>query len=657
MSILSVESISKSYGIKPLLTDVSFGLESEGKMGVIGKNGSGKTTLLRIIAGDETPDGGRIVMPSAIRLAYLPQNPVLNPEHTVLDAVFDQGDDELRLLHDYEEVARALETSDSANEDLLARMSDLSHRLDVSGGWDLEANARAVLDRLGLTDPDARVDTLSGGQRKRVAMAAALVLRPDLLILDEPTNHLDPDTIVWLEGYLSGYSGALLIVTHDRYFLDRVTNRMLEIEDGTVQRFEGNYTRYLEQKEAQSIREEAEAQKRESLARRELAWLRRGAKARTTKQKARVDRAETLLSEPTKKEERAIALDAPAARLGKKVIHLDGISKGFDDQILIEDLTHSFTRDDRIGIIGPNGSGKTTLLEMIAGRLEPDAGRIERGPTTVVGYYDQESRALEDDKRLIDYIKDVAEHVVTADGTMITASRLLERFLFPPAQQYTPVGLLSGGERRRLYLARILMGAPNILLLDEPTNDLDIPTLVALEAYLDTFPGCLLAVSHDRYFLDRTVEHLFRLEGDGSIRKIPGNYSAYLELREREEAESTRAQTASAKSSAAKGKSTGSTDAHSRRPQAANASSGDSQSKTSSSPAQPRKLTYKERLELEAVEKRITQTEARKAEMEAELAAAPADFEKVTQLSEKLEETTRQLDRDLEQWADLAERA
>ena len=636
MSILSVESIRKSYGIKPLLEDISFGLESSGKMGIIGANGSGKTTLLRIIAGVETADGGRIVMPSALRLAYLPQNPQLKPEHSVLDAVFDQGDDELRLLHDYEEAARRLEKH--ADEALLARVSDLSHRLDVSGGWDLEANARAILDRLGLTDPDARVETLSGGQRKRVAMAAALVVRPDLLILDEPTNHLDPDTIVWLEGYLKSYNGALLIVTHDRYFLDRVTNRMLEIKDGTAQSFEGNYTRYLELKEAQSIREDAESQKRESLARRELAWLRRGAKARTTKQKARVDRAEALLAEPKKKQERELALDAPSARLGKKVVELDHVSKGFDGRILIENLTHIFTREDRIGIIGPNGSGKTTMLEMIAGRLAPDSGKIERGPTTVIGYYDQESRALEDEKRLIDYVKDVAENVVTADGSVISASQLLERFLFPPAQQYTRVGLLSGGEKRRLYLARILMGAPNILLLDEPTNDLDIPTLVALEAYLDTFPGCLIVVSHDRYFLDRTVEHVFRLEGDGSVRKIPGNYSAYLELQDREAAEFERREAAEL----------------ARREAAVAARTHPS---PKPSPESTRRLSFKERRELQDVERRIAKAEARKTEVEARLAESPADFVEVARLAAELEDISRQLEKDLERWAELAEHA
>jgi ABC transport system ATP-binding/permease protein len=633
MSILSVEAVHKSYGIKPLLEDISFGLETEGKMGVIGANGSGKTTLLRIIAGVEKPDGGSIVMPGGTRLAYLPQNPPLNPEHTVLDAVFDQGDEKLRLLHDYEEVALALERAGAGDAGLLDRLSELSHELDVTGGWDLEANARSILDKLGLEDPAARVGTLSGGQRKRVAMAAALVLRPDLLILDEPTNHLDPDTIAWLEGYLAAYTGALLLVTHDRYFLDRVTNRMLEIERGSAQRFVGNYTSYLEQKEAQSEREGVEEQKRASLAKRELAWLRRGAKARTTKQKARVDRAEALLAEPKREKEKEIALDAPAARLGKKVVHLEHVSKGFDDLTLIEDLTHTFTRDDRIGIIGPNGSGKTTLLEMIAGRLEPDSGRIERGPTTVIGYYDQESRALEDDKRIIDYITDVAEHVVTSDGTLISASKLLDRFLFPPAQQYTPIGLLSGGEKRRLYLARVLMGAPNVLLLDEPTNDLDIQTLVALESYLDTFPGCLITVSHDRYFLDRTVQHLFRMdEHGGGVRKIPGNYSAYLETREREAAAASRGNGKQAPTPAPK-----------------------------PNPAAPAgvvsALSFKERKELEELEKRIAQHEARLAEIETRLAASPTDVDEVTRLAAEFEAVGQHLEKDVERWAELAERA
>jgi ABC transport system ATP-binding/permease protein len=631
MTVLTVESIAKSYGVKPLLEDVSFSLEHNGKMGVIGPNGSGKSTLLRIIAGLERPDGGSVTFPSGTRVTYLPQNPPLNPEHTVLDAVFDQGDDALRLLHDYEEACAVLE-ADPSNQAALERVTDLSHELDVTGGWDLESNARAVLDRLGITEMTARVAELSGGQKKRIALAAALVLRPDLLILDEPTNHLDPDTIAWLEGYLAVFTGALLLVTHDRYFLDRVTDRMLEIENGEVQRFEGNYTKYLELKDAQTQREGAEAQKKASLARRELAWLRRGAKARTTKQKARVDRAEALLAEPKKVTQRQIELDAPSARLGRKVIELQGVAKAYGEENLIEDFSYIFTREDRIGIIGPNGSGKTTLLEMIAGRVAPDRGRIEIGPTVAIGYSDQESRALDDEMRIIDYVREVAENVVTSDGSVISASQLLDRFLFPPAQQYTPVGLLSGGERRRLYLARILMGAPNVLILDEPTNDLDIPTLVALEDYLETFPGCLIAVSHDRYFLDRTVDQLFRFDGEGDIRIIPGNYSAYLEVRAREEAQRAAA------------------DANRRAaPQAGNGQA--------AARDEPPKLSYQERKELEELEKRIASAEARQGLIETALAESPDDYERVAALSAEHQELAQRLEQDIERWAELAERA
>ena len=638
MTLLSLESVRKHYGMKPLLEDVTFSLEHDERMGIIGPNGSGKTTLLRIVAGAEPPDAGRVMTAGSPRIAYLPQHMAFDDDLSVLDAVFDQADERMRLLHDYEAACHALARPQGAaglapeqEERLLARVSELSHRLDVSGGWELEANAKAVLDRLGITDTEARIGTLSGGQRKRVALARVLVLRPDLLILDEPTNHLDADTIAWLEAYLARYTGALLLVTHDRYFLDRVTNRMLELDGGTAQRFEGNYTYYLEKKEEQSAQREAEAQRRENLIRRELAWLRRGAKARTTKQKARIDRAETLMEEPSDAPDRKIALSAASTRLGNKVVVLEGVSKAYDGRQLIDDFTYTVTRGDRIGIVGPNGTGKTTLLEIVTGRTAPDAGRVEVGQTVAIGYYDQESRALKDELRVIDYVREVAEYVKTADGVLITASQMLDRFLFPPAVQYTPVGRLSGGERRRLYLLRILMGAPNVLLLDEPTNDLDIPTLVALEDYLDTFAGALIVVSHDRYFLDRTVDHLFRFEGEGRLREYPGNYSAFLEIRAREDAEAAARQPAREASPAPK--------------------------KTAAPAEGPRKLSYKERRELETLEARIADAEARKTEVEARLAEAGADFEVVAALSTELHALTEQLDRDVERWAELAELA
>jgi ABC transport system ATP-binding/permease protein len=631
MPVLLLEAIRKHYGVKPLLDDVSFSLEDAGKMGVIGPNGSGKTTLLRIIAGVEEPDAGRVVIPSALRVGYLPQVPRFEAGQTVLDAVFAGEGAAMRLLRAYEDAVHRLEASGGDGR-LVARVTDLAHQLDAAGGWDLEANARAVLDRLGIPDTDALVETLSGGQRKRVALARVLVERPDLLILDEPTNHLDAETVGWLEDYLRRYSGALLLVTHDRYFLDRVTDRMLEVGRGTVQRFEGNYTAYLEAKAAQAAVREAEQQKRDNLARRELAWLRRGAKARTTKQKARVDRAHALLGAPREDAERAAEIASAATRLGTRVVEMDRVSKGYDGQRLIADFSYVFTRDDRVGIIGPNGAGKTTLLELIAGRVAPDAGRVDRGKTVSIGYYDQESRALKDDLRLIDYIEEVAENVKTADGSVITASQMLDRFLFPPAQQYTPVGLLSGGERRRLYLLRVLMGAPNVLLLDEPTNDLDIPTLVALEEYLETFPGCLVTVSHDRAFLDRTAEHLFRFEGDGRIREIPGNYSAWLERQAREVAEAART---------------------APPPKPALATSFPERAATPPTG----KLSFKERRELEEVEARIAEAERRQAEIAALLAEGPSDYARVAALSAELEALHGQLERDVERWAALAERA
>ncbi len=537
MNVLTIEALHKSYGVKPLLDAVTFGLADDEKMGLIGANGSGKTTLMRIIAGLETADSGRVMIQRGARVAYLPQNPEFNGDLSVLDAVFDKGDPNLRLLHDYEEAVHALAAGNGADERLLARVSDLGHQLDVTGGWDREASARAILDRLGLTDIGALIDTLSGGQRKRVALARALVLQPALLLLDEPTNHLDAETIVWLETYLARYPGALLLVTHDRYFLDRVTNRMLEVEPGGVTKYEGNYTRYLELKEIQDQLAEATERTRQNLARRELAWLRRGAKARTSKAKYRVERAKALQEGGRTGPGSNLVLAAASTRLGKKVIEFENVTKSYGDQVLLRKYSQLLTRDDRIGIIGPNGAGKTTLLEMIAGNVDT---RFRRRSTsgrrsslaTSIRKGDRSMTRI----RVIDTVTDVAENVRTADGTLISASQMLERFLFPPAVQYTPVAKLSGGERRRLLLLLVLMEAPNVLLLDEPTNDLDIPTLAALEEYLDTFSGVLIAVSHDRWFLDRTVDTILRFEGDGKIRSYPGDYSAYLDQRAREDA-------------------------------------------------------------------------------------------------------------------------
>jgi ATP-binding cassette subfamily F protein uup len=651
MNILSLENVTKTYGVKPLFESISFGLDESDKVGVIGANGSGKSTLMRIIAGEESPDSGRVVVANEKIVAHLSQNPSYDPDQTVIEAVFTGGNEALRqkleLVREYEEVCEKLAEQGGSDEKLMNRVADLTRRLESSGAWRLETEAKNILARLGVSDLRARMGALSGGQRKRVALAHSLIIKPDLLMLDEPTNHLDAETVEWLERYLAEFNGALLLVTHDRYFLDRITNRMLEIDRGRVQTFAGNYGHYLEKKEEQEERQAVEAQRLKQMARRELEWLRRGPKARTTKAKARIDRANELIqqSRQTASEiagKRSLDIAFESSRLGGKILGLRGVSKSYGGRAIISDFNYQFKRGDRIGVIGPNGAGKTTLLEIIARRIEPDLGEVEAGKTLVIGYYDQENREFDESQRLIDYIKDVAERIRTADGGWITAGQMLDRFLFPPAMQYQPIATLSGGERRRLYLLRILMGAPNLLLLDEITNDLDIATLSALEDYLETFPGCLVVVSHDRYFLDRTIDYIFRFEGasegasegGGRIREYPGDYSAFIEIRDRENVERALTETAT------KG-------ASERREESGSAR--DSTAK--------RKLSFKERRELEELEPRIHAAEARKAEVERELDANSSDHVLVQKHYEELQSLNDQLNRDLDRWAELAELA
>lgn len=631
MHILSIEAISKNYGLRPLFENVSLGLDSQDRIGVVGVNGSGKTTFLRLISGEERPDTGRVVFAEGVSIGYLPQNPPYTPEESVLEAIFAASDAKMKLLLDYERACQALAGGQQDEQRMLNRVSELAHQLEASGAWELETNARTILGKLGITDTAAQMSTLSGGQRKRVALAHALIENPHLLILDEPTNHLDAETISWLESYLDRYSGALLLVTHDRYFLDRVTNRILEIDRSTVQAFDGNYAYYLEKKEEQESARAVEGQKREMLIRRELAWLRRGAKARTRKSKARIDRAESLMAQPKETARAELDISVTSSRIGKKILELRDIGKSYDGRTLIEGFSYTVKPGDRIGVIGPNGAGKTTLLEIITGRVAPDRGTLDVGQTIRFGYYDQENRALDEQERVIDYIREVGERIETADGAFITASQMLEKFLFTGAMQYAPIAKLSGGERRRLYLLRILMTAPNVLLLDEPTNDLDIPTLVTLEDYLDSFNGCLVVVSHDRYFLDRTVEHIFRFEGEGRLREYPGNYSAFLEARREEERETPAIQPA-----------TTARPAKQEREQSATAK---------------RKLTFKERRELQEVEARIQESERRQAEIETELSANSSDAYFVHKLYEEREKLTEQLAQDLDRWAELAELA
>ncbi|MCA1565369.1 MAG: ABC-F family ATP-binding cassette domain-containing protein [Acidobacteria bacterium] len=640
MHILSIESLSKNYGLRPLFQNVTLGFDSQDRIGVVGVNGSGKTTLLRLIAGAEQPDTGRIVFAEGVSLGYLPQNPPYDPQQTVLDAIFAASDATTKLLLDYERACQLLAAGDGHNERLLNRVSELAHELEASGAWELETNARAILSRLGIQDTNAPMGTLSGGQRKRVALAHALITNPQLLILDEPTNHLDAETITWLEAYLARYRGALLLVTHDRYFLDRVTGRILEIDRGAVQAFDGNYAYYLERKEEQEQARAAEGQKREMLIRRELAWLRRGAKARTRKSKARIDRAESLMAQPKEAVRAELDISVTSSRIGKKILELRDIGKSYDGRVLIENFNYTLKPGDRIGIIGANGAGKTTLLEIITGRTQPDSGSLEVGQTVRFGYYDQENRALDEGERVIDYIRQAAERIETADGAFITAGQMLEKFLFNGALAYAPISKLSGGERRRLYLLRVLMGAPNVLILDEPTNDLDIQTMVTLEDYLDSFNGCLIVVSHDRYFLDRTVEHIFRFEPGGRVREYPGNYTAFLEARHKQE-EPASAVPGALESAARSAK----------KERVAAAASGASATEVK------RKLTFKEQRELGELEARIQEAERRQSEIEDRLAANSSDAHLVHQLFVERETLAAQLARDLERWAELAELA
>ncbi len=636
MHLLSLESISKSYGLRPLFEHVNLGFDSADRIGVVGVNGSGKTTFLRLLAGTETPDTGRIIFTEGVSVGYLPQNPAFDPEQTMLDALFAASDEKMRLLRDYEAACHEVAQGGADEPRRLERVSELAQQLEASGAWALETNARQVLSKLGLAETGARMGTLSGGQRKRVALAHALIANPRLLILDEPTNHLDAATIQWLETYLARYQGALILVTHDRYFLDRVTGRILEIDRGVVQSFAGNYAYYLERKEEQELARASEGQKREMLIRRELAWLRRGAKARTRKSKTRIERAESLMAQPKETARAGLDINVTSSRLGKKILELHDISKSYDGRTLIQGLTHTFKPGDRIGIIGANGSGKTTLLEIITGRVAPDSGALEVGQTVRFGYYDQENRALNEEQRVIDYLREVAERIETADGTFITAGQMLEKFLFPGAMQYASIARLSGGERRRLYLLRVLMSAPNVLLLDEPTNDLDIQTLVTLEDYLDNFGGCLLVVSHDRYFLDRTVEHIFCFEGAGRVREYAGNFTAFMETRQQAE----RAAVAPAATTA--------TRAPHAKPESA-------PSPVPSASAK-RKLSFKERRELEALETLIQVAEARQVEIERELAAHATDAHLVHRLYQERETLDAQLQRDLDRWTELADR-
>ena len=636
MSIVTLQSVQKQFGLKTLLNQASFSLDISDKVGLIGTNGSGKSTLLKMIAGLEPPDGGQILINSGIRTVYLPQDPDLDENHTVLEQVFAESGEEMNLVRDYEQISAQL-LHDPANTALSARLSEISHRMDDCGAWELETKAKIILTKLGIEDMDARIGTLSGGYRKRVALAAALLSEPDALLMDEPTNHLDALSVEWLQNYLNRYRGAILLITHDRYFLDQVTNRIFEIDRGDLYPYNGNYSYYLEKK---ALAEESAAstqRKHQGILRRELEWLRRGPKARSTKQKARIERAHALRDTEFKQAHGRVDIATPTRRIGKKVIELTNVSKAYEGRTFIKNFTYEFSPEDRIGIIGGNGVGKSTLMDIITGRIQPDAGKVEIGGTVHIGYFDQNSEvlftAMNDKQRVIDYIKEEGEFIKIADGTQISASQMLERFLFPGSQQYAPVENLSGGEKRRLFLLRVLMGAPNVLILDEPTNDLDVQTLSVLEEYLEDFAGCVLVVSHDRYFLDRVVDTIFAFEPGGTLRQYPGNYSTYLDFKKAEEVSSSQLQ-------------------DSQKPK---------QGQTKELPIptntnhKVRKLSNKEKREFATIEAKIAAIEVEKAEIEQVLISPPSDFVKVQELYEKLESLNQAIETATERWLELAE--
>ncbi|MCI8887178.1 MAG: ABC-F family ATP-binding cassette domain-containing protein [Hungatella sp.] len=604
MNLVTAEHLTKSYTERLLFDDTDFSIQEGEKIGIIGINGTGKSTLLKIVAGIEEPDQGTVVRGRNLDMGYLPQNPEFVQGDTILESIIrdNEGRDHL---------------------------------------WDLESQAKSMLTRVGIFDFEAKVDTLSGGQKKRVALVSTLMSDTDLLILDEPTNHLDSDMAEWLEEYLKRFKGAILMITHDRYFLDSVTNRIVELDKGKLYSYQANYEGYLKLKSERLDMEAATERKRQSILKVELAWMQRGARARSTKQKAHIQRYEALRDQKGPEADKEVELDSLSSRLGRTTVEIEGLCKAYGDKVLIRDFHYIFLKDDRIGIIGPNGSGKSTLMKMIAGWVRPDAGTITTGQTVKIGYFSQENEAMDQDLKVIDYIKNAAEYIKTKEGS-ISASQMLERFLFPSSVQYTAVSRLSGGEKRRLYLLRILMEAPNVLLLDEPTNDLDIRTLTILEDYLDSFQGIVITVSHDRYFLDRMVRRIFAFEGQGKISQYEGGYTDYQ--------------------AACETKGPGRQDGGSQKPAKQSLGRTVPGKEMGGVPGQNRpkklKFTYQEQKDWEVIEEEIQALEERLAWLDQAMEEAARDFVKLNELMKEKEDKETELERKMERWMylnDLAE--
>ena len=643
MSLISLVGVRKDFGIRTLFDNLTLHVGDKERLGLIGPNGAGKSTLMRLLAGLEPPGAGeRRVLPQA-RIVLVSQEPEMDPERTVLEQVFAESGEKMELLRRYTALSDALGHAHAEGRDdtaLLAELGSLNARMDQSQAWDLEQQIREVLDRLGIGDTQRKVGELSGGYRKRLALAAALVAEPDVLLLDEPTNHLDADCIQWLQGYLERFSGALVLITHDRYVLDQVTRRIVEVDRGEARSYSGNYAYYLARKAEEEAAAAASEAKFKGALRRELEWLKRGPKARSTKQKARIQRIEAMQEAPKRQTKGQISLASNQRRLGKRAIEAEDLAVWATDEAhtagstpLLKAFSYDFSPEDRIGIIGPNGSGKSTLLDLIAGRRQPHGGRLELGGTVKLAYFDQHSetvlgntKALE--KKVIDVVKEAAS-TVEVDGSQLSASQLLERFLFPPAQQHQPVSKLSGGERRRLHLCRLLIEAPNVLLLDEPTNDLDVHTLTVLEDFLEDFRGCVVVVSHDRYFLDRTVDRLFSFE-NGELQRFEGNYSAYLE---RQAAIASQPATRAASKPAPP----------------------DSSPPAEQPPAKTRRRSFKESRELAALETNLPAWEQRRGELERLMGASGSDYTALEALTQELSALLAQIEAGEERWLELSE--
>lgn len=629
MNLITFENICKSYSEKKLIENLSFGINDGEKIGLIGVNGTGKSTLLKIVAGVEEIDSGKITKANKVRIEYLPQSPDYDENATVLEQVFKAESKELNLLGRYQDLLKKLEKeySDKVNDELIK----VQEQIDTMNLWDLENDAKAVLTKLGIDNFDQKVSELSGGQKKRISLASALITPCELLVLDEPTNHLDSDTIDWLEEYLNSRKGSLLMITHDRYFLDRVTNRILELDKGRLFSYEGNYTLFLEKKMERLQLESSMEDKRQNLIRNELKWVKRGARARTTKQKARLQRFDELVNREVIKEDEKIDISVASSRLGKKIIEIKNISKSFDGKKVIDDLEYTLARTDRIGIVGKNGLGKSTLINILNGKLQPDSGTVEIGETVKIGCFSQDDSHMDPNMKAIDYIKEESDYITTADGTKITASMMCERFLFNGTLQHTMIEKLSGGERRRLHLLRVLMGAPNVLLLDEPTNDLDIETLSRLEDYLDEFDGVVITVSHDRYFLDRICNKIFAYEGNGRIFIFTGNYSDYTIFREIQGIEF-----------------------EDDKPEKVVEPTKEKEKPKSDKKT---KFSYKEQKEYDSIDSDIEQLEKKIAALEESTAVYATDFTKLQEIMNEKAELEKELEYKYERWEYLNELA